>query len=253
MSLATVKARILDDGTRKRLNAAADACAGKSARLEEGFRLAGVRFLRDTQREFKKLSRRERRGWKKLSPVTVLQRRRGRGKKIEDWDDIERRRSEIAILNDSGRLAASLSPGATGNVLKVKRLSVECGTNVSYADTHQRGKRSTFEFDEGQFEKNVKKILPGKKPKKTASGKKSRAKRNWNTMYCPQLAPPARRQALQGSQARHYPQADACSGRPIRGAHHTGHQRRAAWKGAMRSPRAPWTIMDGLLAKTERG
>ncbi len=183
MSLATVKARILDDGTRKRLNAAADACAGKSARLEEGFRLAGVRFLRDTQREFKKLSRRERRGWKKLSPVTVLQRRRGRGKKIEDWDDIERRRSEIAILNDSGRLAASLSPGATGNVLKVKRLSVECGTNVSYADTHQRGKRSTFEFDEGQFEKNVKKILPGKKPKKTASGKKSRAKRNWNTMY----------------------------------------------------------------------
>lgn len=180
--MISISSKITDRGLTKKLKAASAACKGNDQRVRGAFRAVGVMALRDAQQDYREAAA-GRGQWPQVSPVTVLQRRRGRGAKIEDWKDIDRRRGEMEILRSSGRLMNSLSPGAPGNVLKVAQLSVEVGTNVRYAATHQRGKSSRFEFDEAAFERNVKKVRRGSKPRKTRTGRRSRAKRNWNPMY----------------------------------------------------------------------
>lgn len=179
--MISLRTTITDRGLSQRLREAAKAASGKHNAMRAAFRAAGSVMLRDVQEDYVKRARG--RGWKQLGPITTIMRRRGKGSKIESWEDLKRRRKEMEIMRDTGRLFNSLAPGRAGNVFKVSDLSVEVGTNDSRARTLNDGGRTRFEFDEKRFERNVRERLPGRKPKKTATGRKSRAKRNWNPMF----------------------------------------------------------------------
>jgi len=156
---------------------------GKSKRMRAAFKAAGVMVCRDLQKDFLKNAR-GRGKWKRLGPVSALQRRPGPGfQKIATWKDVLKRAKSLEILRDTGRAFNSFTPGRVGNVLKVGTLRVEAGSNVKYLAEHQEDHPATFDFDEKRFDKIVMRRLPGRKSSKTPGGRKSRAKYNWNPEY----------------------------------------------------------------------
>lgn len=161
--------------------------AGRGNALKPALRAMGIEALRmvseNMQREGQATG-----GWRPLSPVTVILRRRGGAGKIINAGDLEAKRNRMKMLQDTGLLFNSLHSGGRGNVFELEPQAVRVGTADRKARFHQFGGNSVFDFGENsvnrkRFDQNVAKVLPGAKPKTTSSGKKSRAKRNWNPFY----------------------------------------------------------------------
>lgn len=84
-------------------------------------------------------------GWPPLSPATLRSRRRGRVSGVRRM--LDRIRSAITgrsaysakILQDTGRLRASIGAPAGEGVFRVRPREVVVGTNVPYAAVHQFG------------------------------------------------------------------------------------------------------------------
>lgn len=66
--------------------------------------------------------------WKPLSPTTLARRRKGRGSG-----------PTAKILQDTRRLLMSFNKGATGNVDRLSRNTVEVGSSLVYARAHDQG------------------------------------------------------------------------------------------------------------------
>lgn len=124
-------------------------------------------------------------GWPRIHPVWALLRRRGSGSKVRDWKGAVRLAYTAKPLQDTGYLRTSLQARGANSVYKIGRLEVTVGTRVKYAMQHQLGGTDIFIFGAKQrrtFDKNVAKVLPGRKPPG------SRAQRNWNPFYFQMLA-----------------------------------------------------------------
>lgn len=89
----------------------------------------GQRLVRSTSENFKNEQSPDGEPWKPLAGITKALRRRGK------------KDGEPKILQDSGRLRNSITSQVTMNVDKT---SLEFGTNVEYAKTHQFGGPSTI-------------------------------------------------------------------------------------------------------------
>ena len=128
-------------------------------------------------------------GWKPVSPLTALLRRTGRTAKLAGWTQVVEIAKTLPIMIDTGRLASSLAPGAGGNVLAASGRGVEVGTNVPYARRlHEGGEGDEPAVESRQQADQVamsrlRKTQDGSKPERTAAGRKSRAKRNWNPEF----------------------------------------------------------------------
>ena len=163
--------------------------AGNEPQMLAMMRAVGLQAMGDIQREAIQLARgaaiRGRR-WAAVSPMTALFRRRGSAGKITNWADAAQRAARMSPLRDTGKLLASISPGGPGSVFRVGPMRVVVGTNDSRAAVLHGGGRTTFRWSAEKakrFDANVRKTLPGPKPELTPTGRRSRAKKNWNPFY----------------------------------------------------------------------
>jgi hypothetical protein len=174
-----------DDKYREVLKQARELAQGKAGVLKPALKAIGLQMLAWVEQNIKQEGKlAQPGGWHKLSPVTVLLRRRGRARKIRDWDDIASTRGRMKILRDTGVMAASLR-AKPENILKVDNLKVVVGSKEKKAAKHQRGFTALFRFDETaqeRFRKNVVEAFGGR-PSRTPTGRKSRAKKRWNPAY----------------------------------------------------------------------
>ena len=144
----------------------------------------GIAAMADIQLDFIKRARGETVdgvSWKPISPLTALLRRRGRWTKIENAAQLRQRAGLMPIMRETGKLLASISPA-----IQVSGLSVTVGTNDARAPLLHAGGSTTFAWDEEKakrLDNAVKKVLSGHKPTLTPTGRKSRAKKNWNRWY----------------------------------------------------------------------
>jgi len=125
-----------------RLARGAQAAQSGSARTQEAFRLIGSEECEHQRAEFIDRSRGGSAGgvgWKPISPLTALLRRSGRTRKLAGWSQLVEIARTLPILIDTGRLAASLAPGASGNVLAPDGMGVTFGTSVPYAARQHAG------------------------------------------------------------------------------------------------------------------
>jgi len=128
-------------------------------------------------------------GWAKPIPwwAVVIRANVGKGKgSIKTKDEAASWPAEP--LKNKGALMRSWAVARNRNITNK---SAEVGTHMPYADIHQEGGSQTFKFDADKlkrFQHNVAMRLPGRKPRRTPTGRKSRAKRNWNPEYFKMLA-----------------------------------------------------------------
>ena len=178
--------------TARRYERGAQAAEHGSEKTRRAFRLIGEEELEHQHADFLDRSRGGVAGgfgWRKVSPLTVLLRRTGRTAKLPGWAAV-RELADVAPINfDTGRLAASLAAGAAGNVLRGEGLAVEVGSAVAYAArVHGGGAGEEPPIaDRAAADKivggRILKVLPGHKGERTAGGRKSRARKNWNPEF----------------------------------------------------------------------
>ena len=179
---------------KARLRKQSNALAGKGSLARKAWKRVGALALSAVEDDFTELSKgRSVRGrrWKKVSFVTALLRRSGRGPKMTTEQDVERRRDQLPILVDAGLLRNSFSARHKGNVFEIGSNSVEVGTADPRAARLASSSRTTFKYTpevEKRLEQNVRQVLPGAKPRRTRTGRKSRAKKNWNPFFFIQRA-----------------------------------------------------------------
>lgn len=152
-------------------------CQGKHPAMQAAWKQIGVMGLRDQQRGFMD---RARSGWKRLGMIGVLLRRKSGP--IGSFADIQSAASRLQPLRDTNILFNSLTPGGQGSIMEDGTLYVRFGTRVPYAAHHQTGGTAPFSLDERKkkiIKDNLRWHLGGK-PSTTPTGKKSRAKKNWN-------------------------------------------------------------------------
>jgi hypothetical protein len=174
------------------LGAGAANLAAGSPRVREAFETVGALELEAQRREYLDRSRGgETRGvrWRPLSPFSILMRRTGRTAKAASWQEIVDLAGATPILADTGRLMASLAPGAAGNVLQIGDLAVTLGTNVDYAERMSEGGAgdsppiATRADADRLVMRRLLKVLPGPRPRMTVTGRSTRAKRHWNPEF----------------------------------------------------------------------
>lgn len=123
--------------------------------------------------------------WKTPSVWTKLLRAKGARKKYKSLQ--EARDTYIAPLQDTGGLRKSFMPSDSHSTYGFGPKMVFGGSKLQKARTlNDGGKTDPFKFgaqQESRLEKNFSKTLPGSKPKTTPTGRKSRAKKNWNPEY----------------------------------------------------------------------
>lgn len=73
--------------------------------------------------------------WKPLSPGTIARRRKGR-------KGMGAPGGSVKILQDTGRLMASVTSRTAGSVFEVRPHMLRIGTRVEYASTHQFGREA---------------------------------------------------------------------------------------------------------------
>jgi len=182
------------EAVKATLRKQSNALAGKGPLARRAWKRVGALALSAVEDDFTDLSKgRSVRGmrWRKVSFVTALLRRSGRGAKMTTEKDVERRRGELPILVDAGLLRNSFSARHKGNVFEIGSNSVEVGTADPRASRLAHSSRTTFKYTpevEKRLEQNVRQILPGAKPRRTRTGRKSRAKKNWNRFFFVQRA-----------------------------------------------------------------
>jgi len=178
--------------TVERLRRAESAAATGSPRTRRAFRLVGTEELAHQHGDYLDRSRGLAAGgfgWRPVSPLTVLLRRTGRTAKLAGWNQVREIATTAPVGVDTGRLAASLAPGAPGNVLRTEPLAVVFGSNVAYAGRFHRGGQSSEPAirDRGHADQvataKILKVRPGHKAAQTPSGRPSRAGRNWNRAF----------------------------------------------------------------------
>ena len=185
--MAIVAITLRTEKARKALKEIQRLTMGQENRLSMVFTAVGLRALRKIKLWWD-LNATGQGEWKPLGPITLLLRRRGPGPKAATWDQIQALGQGARIMRDSRILEASFTTkAARGSIFELQRLGVVVGSKIRYAQLqHEGGQSEPFVFDaaaEKRFEKNVAKINPGRKAKRTAGGKKSHAKRNWNPMF----------------------------------------------------------------------
>jgi len=177
--------------TLKRLSLVERAALSGSAETREAMRLVGLSELAAQHNEFLARSSGAAAGgfgWKKLSPLTVLLRRGGAARKLPGWAALVALADVAPILVDTGRLAASLAPGAAHNVLEPDGLAVTVGTSVAYAALqHEGGSSAEAPIDSPETAdraaSRILKVMPGHKPADTPKGRPSHARKFWNPEF----------------------------------------------------------------------
>ena len=93
--------------------------------LREPLRIAGTQIMGWVGRHFN-----DEKGpsgkWAPLKELTVRRRRKGKGKE------------RVKVLQNTGRLKQSIS-GGDSHIYRLKKMSLEIGTNIKYAGVHQFG------------------------------------------------------------------------------------------------------------------
>lgn len=188
--ILTVKITGLDDLLARLIRGRRAAGAG-SPKTDKAMRTIGALELEQQRANFMIRSRGGQAdgfGWIRLSPMTALLRRSGRTRKLPDWASLVEIARTLPMLTDTGRLLASLAPGAAGNILEPGPLSVAVGTNVEYAELMHLGGQSepaiaSRSEADAAVGRTFLKVLPGRKSKETSGGRKSWAKKNWNPEF----------------------------------------------------------------------
>lgn len=124
-------------------------------------------------------------GWDDLSPITKILRAKGSRKLYHSIEDAENDDSH-KILQDSGLGRQSFLPGSTDNILEVKNVSVIIGSRMKRMKLHNEGGSTTFKFgtkQQSRFKSGFSDKLPGRAPKKTPTGRNSKAKHHWNPEF----------------------------------------------------------------------
>lgn len=106
------------------------------------------------------------------------------GKKYTNETDIAAH--QVKPLQDTGILKMSFTPRAPHSHYGFGDRTVYGGSNLDRARKLNDGSQSTFQFgpqQQSRLEKNLRKTLPGSKPKTTPTGRQSRAKKNWNPYF----------------------------------------------------------------------
>lgn len=115
--------------------------------------------------------------WSKLLRVKA-------GKKYTNEADITGH--HVRPLEDTGGLKMSFTPQAPHSYYGFGDHTVYGGSNLKRARDLNEGGSSTFNFgpqEQSRLEKNLRKTMPGAKPKTTPTGRRSRAKKNWNPYF----------------------------------------------------------------------
>jgi hypothetical protein len=164
-----------------RLRRGEAAASQGSAKTAEAYRTIGALECEAQKAAFIDRSRGGSAGgvkWLAISPLTALLRRSGATKKLPGWSALVDLAKTLPIMVNTGRLLASLTPGAGGNVLAPDPMGVTVGTNVDYAERVDQGGPSetpaiaSREDADAIVGRRILKVLPGRK----AKGKG----RNWN-------------------------------------------------------------------------
>jgi len=158
----------------KRLEHAALAITKNQERMQTAFAQVGVIGLSFAQKSFNAKSRGESGGWKPLSDVTVLLRRRGSGKKIASRADLEAKKTSVQTLRDTGLAARSLAATSPDTVIEPTSMNVTFGSRVSYLAGHHAGTTSKFKFDQemrDRFFRNVQVKTPN--PRRATSTRRN--------------------------------------------------------------------------------
>jgi len=174
-----------------RLRKGEEAAATGTPRTVEAYRTIGALECEAQKAAFVDRSRGGSAGgvkWLPVSPLTALLRRSGAARKLPGWSALADLAKTLPILVDTGRLLASLTPGAAGNVLEAGGASVTFGTNVDYAERQHAGGASEKPAVESReaadaAASRILKVMPGHKGDRTPGGRRSRAKKNWNPEF----------------------------------------------------------------------
>ena len=167
-----------------RLRRGAEAATSGTARTVEAYRQIGALECEAQRMNYVDRSRGGTAGgvkWRGLSPLTALLRRSGATKKLPGWAALVDLAATLPIMVNTGRLLASLAPGAPGNVLAPGGTSVTFGMSVEYAEKMHAGGPSDApmianrEDADATVSRRILKVLPGRK----AKGKG----RNWNREF----------------------------------------------------------------------
>jgi hypothetical protein len=175
-----------------RLRRGEAAASQGSAKTAEAYRTIGALECEAQKAAFIDRSRGGSAGgvkWLSISPLTALLRRSGATKKLPGWSALVDLAKTLPIMVNTGRLLASLTPGAGGNVLAADPMGVTVGTSVDYAERVDQGGPSetpaiaSREDADAIVGRRILKVLPGHKSGQTGGGRKSRAKKNWNPEF----------------------------------------------------------------------
>ena len=146
------------------------------------YRAAGLAALQVFSNIFKERGSRFG-GWKQPGVWTKLLRAKP-GRKFSTLKEVES--ADMNPLQDTGIGRASFSESHPEGVFDIAGNHAYVGSRVKYMDTHNKGGTSKFKFgpeQETRLESNLRKTLDGGKPKTTPTGRKSRAKKNWNPVF----------------------------------------------------------------------
>jgi hypothetical protein len=124
-------------------------------------------------------------GWDDLSPITKILRPRGTHGVYHSIEEAENDDSH-KILQDTNMGKNSFLPGHTGNIMDVDNVSVTIGSRMKRMKSNNAGGTTTFKFgpkQQARFKKNFSDKLPGRAPRRTPTGRKSKAKHNWNKEF----------------------------------------------------------------------
>lgn len=155
--------------------------------MRTAWRAVGQFYLSRTQRRFVDLARGQFRpggAWMRISWMALLLRRR-KGRKFKDLDAVDRAAAQAPILRDRGLLLNSLRPSGHENILRPGRLQVTVGTADQRATQHQHGRGGRWPGEAVMIAGADKINLTSnrRKSRKTPTGRKSKAKQNWNPDY----------------------------------------------------------------------
>lgn len=123
--------------------------------------------------------------WHRCGVWTKLLRAKGNRKKYRSLAEVAS--TPQFPLEDTGMLKMSFQPKNMNSIYGFGKKLVYGGSNLQKArKLNDGGKTDPFRFGEQQeyrLDKNFAKTLPGSKPKTTPTGRKSRAKKNWNPEF----------------------------------------------------------------------
>jgi len=145
----------------KRFEKVAQLIKANTQSYQQAFKQSGVIGLSVVQKSFNDRSTGRNPAWKPLSAVTVLLRRKGVGKRIENEADLAAKK--VQPLRDTGLGARSLTAQSADAVNDATPLGVTFGSRLGYFARQAEGFVSVFRFTDemkARFFKNVRVLIP---------------------------------------------------------------------------------------------